>query len=324
MIKKLLKIVSTLLVLALCAAGVFFYSIYISVERLTVDYNTISSTKIPNELNNVKIAFISDLMYNGAMNKERLTTMIYTINEVKPDVVIFGGDVFNLPLTYVPNDLTKQEVSQLLKDIDAPLGKFAVFGEQDNVDENVRELVKDVLYTSDFELINNTSVRIRNGSHGSVTLVGLDSLVNGTIDLDAAFSNVTPEEFNILVTHCPDTVQLEGLPKVNIDLMFAGHSHTAQIYIPLLGSLSSEEGAKYYNHGKHTINNLTLHISNGMGTTTMDMRLFSPPQILVYRLQHEDVVVPSKTTENNDQTNSEHNEPQENTQPEQPSENTKQ
>lgn len=305
MIKKLLKIVSILLLMALCTAGIFFYSIFISVERLTVDYNTITSTKIPNELHDVKVAFISDLLYNGAMDKERLTGMIQTINDVKPDVVIFGGDVFNLPLTYFPNDVTKQEVSQLLKDIEAPLGKFAVLGEQDNVDEKVREVVKDVLYTSDFELINNNSVRIRNGSNASITLIGLDSLVNGTIDLESAFSNVSADEYNILVAHCPDTVQLEGLPKANIDLIFAGHSHTAQIYIPLLGSLSSEEGAKYYNHGKHTINNLTLHVTNGMGTSTMDMRLFSPPQMLVYRLQHEEVVVPKQPTENNDQTNSE-------------------
>lgn len=300
MIRKLLKIVSTLLFIALCIAGLFFYSIYVSVERLNVQYEVISSTKIPADLHNVKIAFISDLEYNRFMDKERLTNMITTINTAKPDVVIFGGDIFNLPLTYVPNDATKQEVSQLLKDIDAPLGKFAVLGEQDNVDENIRTMVTDILYASDFELINNTSIRIRNGTSESVTLIGLDSQLNGTIDIDKAFNNVSPEEFNILVTHCPDTVTLEELPKTNIDLMFAGHSHSSQIYIPFLGPLSSEEGAIRYNHGKYLINNLTLHVSNGMGTSTMDMRLFSPPQMLVYRLQREEIS-PVPTTDQQDQ-----------------------
>lgn len=290
MVKKLLKIVTTLLVIALCIAGVFFYSIFVSVERLNIDYETISSTKIPSDLNDIKIGFISDLGYNHFMDKDRLTSMIATMNDAKPDVVIFGGDMFDLPLTYVPDDNTKQEVSQLLKTIQAPLGKFAVLGEQDNIDENTLSMVKDILYTSDFELLENTSIRIRNGSNESVTLVGLDSLIGGTIDTQQAFANVSPDNFNILAMHCPDTIAMDNFPTATVDLAFAGHSHSAQIYIPLLGSISSEEGAQNYNHGKYTINNTILHVSNGLGTTTLDMRLFSPPQMIVYRLKHVGIV----------------------------------
>ena len=49
MVKKLLKIVSVLILLALIVAGVFFYSIYISVDRVNLSYQTISSSKIPEE-----------------------------------------------------------------------------------------------------------------------------------------------------------------------------------------------------------------------------------------------------------------------------------
>lgn len=296
MVKKLLKTVTGLLIFALVAAGVFFYSIFISVERLTIDYNTISSSKIPSELQNVKIAFISDLQYNRFMNKERLHAMVKTINECKPDVVIFGGDIFDLPLTYVPNDATKQEVSQLLKEIEAPLGKFAVLGEQDNVDEGVRSMVMDALIDSDFELLTNTSIRLRNGSDASITLIGVDSMINGSPDLTMAFSNVADDQFRILVTHCPDLIQSQTFVSSNVDLMLAGHSHAAQIYIPLIGSLSSDEGAASYNHGKHQIGNMILHITNGMGTTTMDMRLFSPPQMIVYRLKHQEASNTQLTT----------------------------
>lgn len=300
MIKKLLKTVSVLLIIALVLAGIFFYSIFVSVENLSVSYHTIQSDKIPVDMNDIQVAFITDLEYNHFMDKERLTKMIDKINEVKPDIVLFGGDIFDLPLTYVPNDATKQEVSQLLKTIQAPLGKFAVLGEQDNVDKNVRSMVIDILKTSDFELLNNRAIRLRNGSQASITLIGLDSLIGGTIDINNAFSNVNQEEFNILITHCPDTIQLEELPQGNIDLMFAGHSHGSQIYIPLLGALSSDEGAKKYNHGKHTVNQTVLHVSNGMGTTAMDMRLFSPPQMLVYRLR-SDIKEEKKTDDNGSQ-----------------------
>ena len=305
MIKKLLKVVSILLFLAVCAAGIFFYSIFVSVERLNVDYESFKSAKIPSSMNDVKIAFLSDLEYNHFMNKERLTKMVNAINEAGPDVVIFGGDVFNLPLTYAPNDVTKQEVSQLLKDIHAPLGKFAVLGEQDNVAEDVTKMVKDVLYTADFELLDNKSIKIRNGSKESITLIGLDSYINGLIDMESAFSNVLSDSFNILVAHCPDTAFLENFPDDKIDLMLSGHSHAAQISLPLIGSLSSEEGAQRYNHGKHTIKNMTLHITNGLGTSTMDMRLFSPPQMIVYRLQHEEIQTQPKVETNKNEQKTE-------------------
>lgn len=288
MIKTLLKTVSVLLLLALCAACVFFYSIFISLEHISISYHTITSSKIPADLNDVTVAFISDLEYNHYMDKERLSNMIKSINDARADVLIFGGDIFNQPQEYEPTDVTKQELIQLLQEIKAPLGKFAVLGEQDHVNEHTLDMVTDILYASDFELINNAAVDIRNQSNDSITLIGLDSLVNGTIDLERAFASVSSDTFNILIAHCPDTVSLDGLSLADIDLMFAGHSHASQLYLPFIGSLSTQDGAKQYNHGKHTIDDhLQLHITNGLGTYNIDMRLFSPPQMLVYRLHHE-------------------------------------
>lgn len=287
MVKKLLKTVIVLLLLALCAAAVFFYSIFISVERLSVSYHTISSTKIPEDLHQVSIGFLADLEYNNYMNKDRLNAMIATINEVKPDVIVFGGDIFNQPLLKEPTDATKQELIQLLSQIDAPLGKFAVLGEQDHANEHTLEMVKAILYASDFEILDNTSIKLRNGTSAYVNLIGVDAMIAGNIDLEQAFTDISAESFNILAAHCPDTALLTDLPKSSVDLMLAGHSHASQIYLPLIGSLSTQEGAQHYNHGKHTIGNMTLHITNGIGTYGMDMRLFSPPQLLVYRLQHE-------------------------------------
>ena len=63
MVKKLLKIVSVLILLALIVAGVFFYSIYISVDRVNLSYHTLASSKIPESMNDLKIAFISDIKY---------------------------------------------------------------------------------------------------------------------------------------------------------------------------------------------------------------------------------------------------------------------
>ena len=197
MVKKLL------ILLALIVAGVFFYSIYISVDRVNLSYQTISSSKIPEDMNDLKIAFISDIKYNEYMNKERLTSMISKLNTTGADVVIFGGDMFSNPQTKAPD-------SQMSKD-----------------------------------------------------------------------------EFNILVTHCPDIVKTSGINTKYLNLIIAGHSLGGQIYLPLLGPLHTMEGAATYNHGSYDINGTSLYVSNGLGTKDIDMRLLAPPQILVFRLQHE-------------------------------------
>lgn len=118
MVKKLLKIVSVLILLALIVAGVFFYSIYISVDRVNLSYQTISSSKIPEDMNDLKIAFISDIKYNEYMNKERLTSMISKLNTTGADVVIFGGDMFSNPQTKAPDSQMSKDLTTILKSID--------------------------------------------------------------------------------------------------------------------------------------------------------------------------------------------------------------
>lgn len=297
MVKKLLKIFSVLLIVALIIAGFFFYSIYVSVGRLNIDYQTLSSDKIPADMDDVSIAFFSDIHYGTFMNEERLTTMIDKINNVHPDILVFAGDIFDHPELNMPNEETIMKMTEFFSSLEAPLGKFAVLGEQDEINDDVKAMIQNMMYQSNFELITNASVRLRNQSNSSITLVGVDSMVNGTIDISSAFQNVNAEEYNILVTHCPDLATSNELPQASIDIMVAGHSHGGQVYLPLLGPLSAVEGATTYNHGSYTINNMKLIVTNGLGTTNMDMRLFAPPQVTFFRLNSTAIVETPETSE---------------------------
>ena len=287
MVKKLLKIVSVLILLALIVAGVFFYSIYISVDRVNLSYQTIYSSKIPEDMNDLKIAFISDIKYNEYMNKERLTSMISKLNTTGADVVIFGGDMFSNPQTKAPDSQMSKDLTTILKSIDAPLGKFAVLGDEDLANDKTKKIVSQILYDSDFEILSDTSIRLRNKGDSSISLIGLNNMLNGDPQPDRAMKKVSEDEFNILVTHCPDIVKTSGINTKYLNLIIAGHSLGGQIYLPLLGPLHTMEGAATYNHGSYDINGTSLYVSNGLGTKDIDMRLLAPPQILVFRLQHE-------------------------------------
>lgn len=287
MVKKLVKIVSVLLLFALLIAGVFFYSIYYSVDHVKLVNETISSTKIPTSMNDIKIAFISDIKYHGFMKKERLSTMMETLETAGADIVIFGGDVFTSFEEQKPDSQTVREITSLLQNIKAPLGKFAVLGDEDLVSKEAKQKVTTILYNSDFEIITNKKLQIRNGSKDSITLIGLDSMINGNPNVSKPFDNISSDEFNIMVTHCPDIINNNEINAKYLDIILSGHSLGGQIYLPLIGALQKSEGADTYSHGKYSINETKLYVSNGLGTVNMDMRLFARPQILIFRLVHE-------------------------------------
>ena len=287
MVKKLVKIVSVLLLFALLIAGVFFYSIYYSVDHVKLVNETISSTKIPTSMNDIKIAFISDIKYHGFMKKERLSTMMETLETAGADIVIFGGDVFTSFEEQKPDSQTVREITSLLQNINAPLGKFAVLGDEDLVSKEAKQKVTTILYNSDFEIITNKKLQIRNGSKDSITLIGLDSMINGNPNVSKPFDNISSDEFNIMVTHCHDIINNNEINTKYLDIILSGHSLGGQIYLPLIGALQKSEGADTYSHGKYSINETKLYVSNGLGTVNMDMRLFARPQILIFRLVHE-------------------------------------
>jgi predicted MPP superfamily phosphohydrolase len=91
--------------------------------------------------------------------------------------------------------------------------------------------------------------------------------------------------YNIMIMHEPDYV--EQLEKNNFDLILAGHSHNGQVRIPFVGAIVKPIGAKKYYKEYYKVNNTDLYISSGLGTSTLDVRLFNKPSFNFYRLTNK-------------------------------------
>ena len=70
----------------------------------------------------------------------------------------------------------------------------------------------------------------------------------------------------------------------NFNIMLSGHSHNGQVRLPLIGKIYTPHGSKKYYDEYYKINNKELFISNGIGTSTIDIRFMSTPSINLYRL----------------------------------------
>lgn len=282
--RKFLKVLLILILIISLISSVIAYGTFVSVSSISIVNQKISSTKINDDMNDLKIAFISDIHYNHFMNKERLTKMIERINAFKPDILLFGGDLFDDPTLYPIDENVTKELAECLSQLQADYGKFAVLGETDH-HENVLPIVEDLLFQADFELLNNQNIQLTKEGSSTIYLIGIDSLVGGNPDVEMSLQEVDTNAFTIVLTHAPDLIS--QLPSNGIDLVLAGHSHGGQIALPFIGALNKKEGALSYSKGEYLINQTQLIVSNGMGTTDTDIRIFADPQCHILRLTNK-------------------------------------
>lgn len=286
-IKRLITRILLVLFLLIATIGALAYdSFYSAPTRYTVRYETLNSIYIPEQMNDVSLLFFSDIDYGTFMDKERLAKLVNTINGLSPDIVVFGGDLFDQDAPEVTNE-TGWIVIQELSRIEAPLGKFAVLGDVDCKDPDHQAKVNYVLYNSDFEILHNNSILVRNEGSQSITLVGLENQINGNQDINSAYANVSRTSFSFAICHTPDTASL--VPLDTTKYFLAGHSHGGQAFIGY-GLFYTPVGAIEYTRGKHVIqDSFTLDITNGVGTTKKDVRFLTNAEVVLYRLQHTSI-----------------------------------
>ena len=277
--KILILVISIILVILL---GVI-HAMMIAPVKINVRQETLESEKIPVSMDEFKIVFFSDVHFNAFVDETRLQNIIDTINIENPDVVLFGGDLFDHPANNMPNEIELSIVTKLMNEIEADKGKFAVLGNHDLESVSTALMVEQVLYDAGFEVLSNKTLRLRNGNSGTITLCGLESGLLGHPDTVTPFETVKNEDYTIVLCHTPDTA-LE-LSTSKADLFLAGHGHGGQIYLPLIGAMYRPIGAEEYYRGRHKLDGMLLDITNGCGTTKADVRFLADAEIVVYTLK---------------------------------------
>ena len=279
--KKILIVLGVLLLSAGIMAWDAFYS---APSRFNIRYETLSSIYIPGQLDDVSILFFTDLDYGPFMDEARLRKLVDTINGLAPDVVVFGGDLTDQSVKTISAP-ARRVLTENLAAINAPLGKFAVYGDNDCISQQKTTATAEILYAADFEILTNASVKLRNTGSESVALVGIGNGINVYQDISAAYANVPRTAYVITVCHTPDTAA-----RVPVDItkyFLAGHSLGGQVYW-FFNSLYKPAMTDVYFRGKYTVSGtFTLDVSSGTGTTGRDVRFLSNAEVVLYRLEHK-------------------------------------
>ena len=272
MIKKIIKV---FLVLIIIVSLTFLYARYIATSGLKTN-EIVINTSIDNDFDGLKIVHFSDLHYKRIITKDRINDIVNEINLINPDIVVFTGDLIDQD-----SDITNKDIKYLketLKKINAKYGKYSVTGNHDySIDiEKIRDIYKE----SDFILLENNYDFIYSKNNQKIFIGGIST---GEFN-ESVLSKLTNEEniYKIIIMHEPDYIDsIKGL-KPNI--VMAGHSHNGQINIPYIKNFFLPANAKKYYDKYYKVDDIDLYVSNGIGVSRVNFRLFNTPSINFYRI----------------------------------------
>lgn len=272
------KSVGSLLATAGISGSTFYYAKQIEPERLDIVEEKITGKAIPPSFNNFRIVQFSDTHVGFHFTIEQLQKVIAKINSLKPDLLVFTGDLVDDPKVFNEyNDLTSA-----LNMTNAEYGKYWIYGNHDHGGYGT-DIIKDVMDNSNFTLLQNSHTVIEKETD-RIVLAGVDDLILGTPNLDKTLSQVNPDLFTVLLAHEPDlATETSNYP---VDLQLSGHSHGGQIRLPFIGDLYTPAYAEKYIRGKYVINKrpFKLYVNSGIGTTRLPYRFLCPPEIHVFTL----------------------------------------
>lgn len=272
--KKIIKILFFIIFILII---ILLYSRFIGTKGLKVKEYKIVNENFTDNFYGLKIVHITDLHYGNTTNNSDLKKIVDKVNLIKPDIIVFTGDLLDKEL----NNEELEEFKSTLNNMKSNIKKYAANG---NHDENFSEILKETGFTD----LNNNYDSLYNSNNSVILFSG----INTNDDINDAIKNInnflSDEQntnniiYKIMLMHEPDKIL--DFDYNNYDLILAGHSHNGQITIPFIGSLYKPNGSKKYYKDYYELEGTKLYISGGIGTSTLKFRLFNKPSINLYRL----------------------------------------
>ena len=221
----------------------------------------------------VKLVQLSDLHLGAQLEPVSVRNWVDACLAESPDLIVITGDV----LDYTARGLEAESLRGLSR-LEAPLGVWAVWGNQDYI-RAMSELkaLRERLESYGIRVLVNESVNLRE----DITLSGLDDILEGEPEL-GFLSAASTDRTHILLGHSPDVLPL--LPK-SIDLALFGHTHGGQIRLPFLGVV--ETSSRYGHTFLEGWVSQRAYVSHGLGTTGLPLRIGVSGELAVFNLSKE-------------------------------------
>lgn len=274
------------LVLVLAELYILFHGTMVGTDRLNVRKVTIEFDDLPKAFDGYRIAQFTDV-HLGSMKDELMLRAVTAIDDMRPDLIVFTGDIQNMG----PDELPR--FAQTLKRLKAKDGVMSVLGNHDYsryVNLPPDEALRNERMTRDFEtsvgwqLLLNDNRIVRRGSDSIVIAGGENDgrpPFPAKADLKKAMRGIHAKSFVVMLQHDPSAWRRHILPLTNAQLTLSGHTHGGQISLFGLRptELVGKEDDGLYVEGKRK-----LFVSTGLGGF-IPFRFYMNPEVVEITLK---------------------------------------
>lgn len=245
---------------------------------------------LPAQFDGTTALYLSDLNIRSASDAASATRLMKKLAALEPDLLLLGGDYASGTLLDALNQSEGDgcaHAQTFLRDLasfPAPLGKFAVLGEEDSTDA-----LANSLSIANVRLLRDSGAYIeRDGAH--IALVGLrDSSENAT-DYDRVARSFRREDCVLVLAHNPVAYTRIRMAEAQgggawADLVLSGHTLGGQIQLfgRTLRSFREEEARRV--SGWYYADDLPTLVCQGLGCRDVQLRLGTQSEVWLLTLR---------------------------------------
>lgn len=250
---------------------------HLNTKNINVNEFDLSIPKKESSLTDLNFVFLSDLHLSVINDESFLEKIVDKVNELQPDVVLFGGDIVDDKAKI----LDRKKIGESFRKIKSKYGVFTCTGNH----EYINEIQSSVNWIKQYgiEVIRDEAVEIADRLY----LVGReDRSINQFSNrkrktLNDILSQTKKNLPTILLDHQP--LNLEEAQHNGIDLQLSGHAHHGQVFpANLITNLVYELSWGYLKKG-----DTHYYVTSGVGTWGPPARIGSATEIVNIKINFD-------------------------------------
>lgn len=232
------------------------------------------------DLDGLRLVLITDVQGDARTTMDRLRDYVRDVNALKPDVVLFAGDLVTSGLDYIDSS------ANVLGELKPRIAKIAAMGDHDYFSD--RLMVRDGLLRNGFLVLEDSSHSIPVGS-ASIAVTGVTETYRQRIS-DESFALASSNangSYKILLIHQPAERIAEKAVQKGYDMFLAGHTHGGGVAIGIPGiyTFAPANLESRYVSGFYQLGDMLICVSNGIGMTLAPIRFHAPSEITLLTLE---------------------------------------
>ncbi|MDD4401222.1 MAG: metallophosphoesterase [Desulfitobacteriaceae bacterium] len=258
------------LIIFLSVLGIVIYGVW-NAQHPQVTHYDLEVEKQAGAISSLHVVMVSDIHLGTINHDGYLRKLVELINQQKPDVVLFTGDIIDEEI----NSFVEKEISSEFPDLKAEYGVYAVLGNHEYIGGNA-DLTTETLEAAGVIVLNDCWICIED----SFYLIGREDISGTNIgnqrrkDLNSLMNGINKNRPLIVLDHQPS--QLDESQAEGIDIQLSGHTHQGQLFPVQFVTRKIFKN----DYGFKRTGNLQVIVSSGYGTWGPPMRVGNKPEIV--------------------------------------------